>query len=47
MIMHIQEKNLKGDIETLESFYKDRGYLKFSIESSQDKSFKRYEKYIY
>ena len=35
MIMHIQEKNLKGDIETLESFYKDRGYLKFSIESSQ------------
>ena len=33
MIMHIQEKNLKGDIETLESFYKDRGYIKFSIES--------------
>ena len=28
-------EKLKGDIESLESFYKDRGYLKFSIESSQ------------
>ena len=28
-------EKLKGDIETLESFYKDRGYLKFSVESSQ------------
>ena len=28
-------EKLKGDIETLESFYKNRGYLKFSIESSQ------------
>ena len=28
-------EKLKGDIETLESFYKDRGYLKFSIEYSQ------------
>jgi len=28
-------EKLKGDIETLESFYKDRGHLKFSIESSQ------------
>jgi outer membrane protein insertion porin family len=29
------KEKLKGDIETLESFYKNRGYLKFSIESSQ------------
>ena len=28
-------EKLKGDIETLESFYRNRGYLKFSIESSQ------------
>ena len=28
-------EKLKGDIESLESFYRDRGYLKFSIESSQ------------
>ena len=28
-------EKLKGDIESLESFYKNRGYLKFSIESSQ------------
>lgn len=28
-------EKLKGDIETLESFYKNSGYLKFSIESSQ------------
>jgi outer membrane protein insertion porin family len=28
-------EKLTGDIESLESFYRDRGYLKFSIESSQ------------
>ena len=28
-------EKLKGDIETLESFYRDRGYIKFSIESSE------------
>ncbi len=28
-------EKLKGDIETLESFYLNRGYLKFSIESSE------------
>ena len=29
------KEKLKGDIENLESFYLNRGYLKFSIESSQ------------
>ena len=28
-------EKLRGDIETLESFYKNRGYLKFSVESSE------------
>ena len=27
-------ENLKGDLETLESIYKNRGYLKFEILSS-------------
>jgi outer membrane protein insertion porin family len=29
------KEKLKGDIETLESFYKNRGYMKFSVESTQ------------
>ena len=29
------KEKLEGDIENLESFYLDRGYLKFSLESSQ------------
>jgi outer membrane protein insertion porin family len=29
------KEKLKGDIETMESFYKNRGYMKFSVESTQ------------
>ena len=29
------KEKLKGDIESLESFYKNRGYIKFSVESTQ------------
>ena len=29
------KENLKGDIETLESFYRNRGYIKFSLEATQ------------
>ena len=29
------KEKLKGDIESLESFYKNRGYVEFSLESSQ------------
>ena len=28
-------EKLKGDIESLESFYKNRGYVEFRLESSQ------------
>ena len=28
------KENLKGDLEALESFYKNRGYLKFNVDSS-------------
>ena len=28
------KENLKGDLENLESFYKNRGYLKFNVDSS-------------
>ena len=39
-------EKLKGDIESLESFYRDRGYIKFSLESSQI-SLSRDKKSIY
>ena len=29
------KEKLTGDIESLESFYKNRGYIKFSVESAQ------------
>ena len=37
------KEKLKGDIETLESFYKDRGYMKFSVESTQVSLSKNYK----